>query len=217
MLDLLDKELERRGHRFCRFADDCNIYVKSERAGDRVMASISEFIKKTLKLKVNKQKSAVAKVYKRQFLGFSFTSSIKQPKKRISAKAINNFKGKIKELTKAGKGKSMIRVIANIRVYVRGWLAYYGRCETPSVLKKLESWLYRRLRCAYWRQWKTGVNRAKQLRKLGVETQLAKQTAGTNKGPWNTSMSPALSIALPKTYFEKLGVPKMICANVSLR
>ena len=110
------------------------------------MKSVSEFIEKTLKLKVNEQKSAVAKVYRRQFLGFSFTSNMKHPKKRISSKAIVQFKDKIRELTKAGKGKSMTRVIANIRVYVGGWLAYYGHCETPSVLKKLESWLYSPLR-----------------------------------------------------------------------
>ncbi len=110
----------------------------------------------------------------------------------------------------------MERVVAKIKVYVQGWLAYYGYIETQSVLTKLESWLHRKLRCAYWRQWKTGVNRGKQLRKLGVGNKLSRQTAGSSKGPWHISMSPALSYALPKAYFQKLGLPKMACRSKTL-
>jgi len=210
MLDLLDKKLEERGHKFCRFADDCNIYVKSKRAGERVMEGVTKYLETKLKLKVNQEKSAVAKAYTRQFLGFSFTSGRKS-KRRISHKAINSFKDKIRELTKAGKGKSMGRVIAKIKVFMRGWLAYYGQCETQSVLSRLESWLFRKLRCAYWRQWKTGANRGKKLRALGVGDALLRQTAGSGKGPWHVSMSPALSYALPRAYFVKQGLPKMVC------
>ena len=207
ILDLLDKELEKRGHRFCRFADDCNTYVKSKRAGDRVMRSLEIFINKRLKLKVNQEKSAVEKAYKRKFLGFSFTSA-KIPKRRISPESVKRFKTKIQELTKAGKGRSMKQVTTRLKEYLTGWLGYYGFCETESVLRKLESWVHRRIRCAYWKQWKTGPNRSKQLRKLGVGKQLARQTAGTNKGSWHTSMSPALSYAFPNAYFSKeFGLP----------
>lgn len=207
ILDLLDKELEKRGHRFCRFADDCNTYVKSKRAGDRVMKSLEIFINKRLKLKVNQEKSAVEKAYKRKFLGFSFTSA-KSPKRRISPEPERRFKTKIRELTRAGKGNSMEQITTRLKEYLTGWLGYYGFCETESVLRKLESWMHRRIRCAYWKQWKTGPNRAKQLRKLGVGKQLARQTAGTNKGSWHTSMSPALSYAFPKAYFSKeFGLP----------
>jgi RNA-directed DNA polymerase len=210
MLDLLDKELEQRGHKYCRFADDCNVYVHSKRAGDRVMKSLVAFITKKLKLKVNEQKSGVDKVYRRQFLGFSFTSG-KMPKRRISPKAINKFKEKVQKLTLASKGMCMENVINQLSKYIKGWLAYFKHCETPHTLADLESWMRRKLRCAYWRQWKNGENRAKQLRKLGVGKNLATQTAGTNKGPWHSSMSPALSIALSNAYFENLGLPRLVC------
>lgn len=210
MLDLLDKELERRGHRYCRYADDCNVYVKSERAGNRVMNSLRLFITKKLKLKVNEQKSMVAKVYRCSFLGFSFTSG-KTPKRRIAPAAIKRLKEKIRKYTQTGKGMCMERVITNLGKYLTGWLAYYGHCQTPSVLTDLEGWMRRRLRYAFWRQWKTGKNRSIQLRRRGVGYDLSIQTAGTNKGPWHTSFSPALCIGMSNEYFEKLGLPRLRC------
>lgn len=210
MLDLLDKELEQRGHKYCRFADDCNVYVKSKRAGDRVMKSLGVFISKKLKLKVNEQKSGVDTVNKRRFLGFSFTNG-KVPKRRIAPKALRKFKEKVRKITRTSKGMCMENVINQLSKYTKGWLAYFNHCETPSVLDKLESWMRRKLRCAYWRQWKTDKNRAKQLRKLGVGDDLAKQTAGTNKGPWHSSLNQAMSIALSNAYFENLGLPRFVC------
>lgn len=207
LLDLFDKELERRGLRFCRYADDCNVYVKSDRAGHRVMASLSSFLTTKLKLKVNEQKSAVSRVYRRSFLGFSFTSG-KTPKRRIAPEAIERFKKKVQEYTITSKGMSMEKVMVDLAKYLRGWLSYFGFCQTPSVLKDLEGWLHRRLRCAFWRQWKTGKNKGIQLRRRGVGYKLSRNTAGTNKGPWHTSNSPALCIALSGDYFKKCGLPQ---------
>jgi len=210
MLDLLDKELERRGHKFCRYADDCNVYVRSMRAGKRVMQSLTNFIEKKLKLKVNQSKSAVDGICRRNFLGFTFTSD-ENPKIRLSPKAIKQFKDRVRKLTLAGKGTRMNKVIAFTAKYCKGWLAYFNVCNTPSKLKELVSWLRRKLRAIFWKQWKTGVNRYKQLRKLGINYDLAKQTAGSNKGRWRISLSPALCIGLPNSYFEKRGIPKFIC------
>ena len=210
MLDILDKELIKRKHKFCRFADDCNIYVRSLRAGQRVMSSIMSFIEKKLKLKVNQTKSAVDKTYKRQFLGFAFTNN-KAPKIRIAPKAIKRFKDKVRGITITGKAICMENVIENMSRYSRGWLAYFSYCQTPSTLDRLKAWMQRKLRCAYWRQWKNGKNRFKQLRKLGVEYDLANQTAGTNKGPWRISNSPGLSIALTNAYFRNSGIPNFVC------
>lgn len=210
VLDLLDKELERRGHRHCRYADDCNVYVHTERAGIRVMNSLKTFITKKLKLRVNEEKSAVARIQDRSFLGFSLTGG-KTPKRRIAPKAIKRLKGKIREYTRAGKGMCMEKIIKDLGKYLRGWLAYYGHCQTPSVLARIESWIYRRLRCAYWRQWKRGKNRFKQLRRMGIGIDLAALTAGTNKGPWHSSRNLGVQMAMSKAYLKELGIPSLKC------
>jgi RNA-directed DNA polymerase len=211
MLDLLDKELERRGHKFCRFADDCNVYVRSQRAGERVMQSLNNFIEKKLKLKINRNKSKVDKVHKRDFLGFSFTTSRENPRIKISPKAIRRFKEVIRKITLAGKWTNTQKVIERIKVYSEGWLAYFGYSQTPSVLSKLASWLRRKLRCMFWRQWKTGKNRYTQLRKLGIQHELASITAGSNKRQWRMSISRSVSTALSNAYLHGLGIPKFTC------
>src|SRR2546423_3807270 len=162
VLDELDLELARRGHRFVRYADDSNIYVRSERAGQRVMERVKRFITDKLKLKVNESKSAVAKPQERKFLGFSFTGG-KELKRRIAPKAIDRFKERVREITHKARGKSMKQVMEELAQYVRGWRGYFGFCETPSVLQGLDSWVRRRLRCAFWRQWKTGRQRFAEL------------------------------------------------------
>ncbi len=209
VLDELDRELQRRGHRFARYADDCNIYVRSQRAGQRVMESVSQFITHRLKLKVNEQKSAVAQPWERKFLGFSFTGE-REPRRRIAPKAIARFKGRIRELTKRTRGTSLAKMVENTSIYLRGWLGYFGSCQTPSVLKGLESWLRRRLRAVAWKQWKRGRKRFRELCQRGVSRELAAQTAGSSHGPWRIAQSPALSIALPNTYFLSLGLPPMV-------
>ena len=208
VLDELDRELTARGHRFVRYADDCNIYVRSERAGQRVMESVKRFIERKLKLQVNASKSAVAKPQERTFLGFSFTGGA-QPKRRIAPKAKRRFKDKIRELTRRRKGESLPQRIEELAQYLRGWRSYFGFCETPSVLKELDSWVRRRLRCAYWIQWKTGRRRFDALVGLGVSRELAANTAGSNRGPWRLSRSIAVSHALSNAYFDSLGVPRL--------
>jgi RNA-directed DNA polymerase len=208
VLDEFDRELERRGLRFARYADDSNIYVRSRRAGERVMASISAFITTKLKLKVNQQKSAVARPWERKFLGFSFTSN-REPKRRIAPKAVIRFKERVRELTSRTRGVSIERRAEELARYLKGWLGYFGKCQTPSELQGLEEWTRRRLRSAIWKQWKRGTVRFAELQKRGVGKDLAAQTAGSAHGPWRLANSPALAIALPNAYFDSLGIPRL--------
>jgi RNA-directed DNA polymerase len=208
VLDELDRELERRGLRFTRYADDSNIYVRSRRAGERVMESITRFIATKLKLKVNEQKSAVARPWERKFLGFSFTAN-REPKRRLAPKAVLRFKEKVRELTRRTRGVSMERMAEELARYQRGWIGYFGKCQTPSVLQGLEEWTRRRLRSVIWKQWKRGKVRFAELRKRGVGKDLAAQTAGSAHGPWRLAHSPALAFALPNAYFDSLGIPRL--------
>ena len=205
MLDVLDKELEKRGHRFVRYADDCNIYVRSQRAGERVLAGIEKFLERRLKLKINKAKSAVAKPSVRKFLGFSFTGGT-EPRRRIAPQAIARLKAKVRELTRRTCGKSLAQVAKELSTYLVGWRGYFGFCQTPSVLHKLDRWIRRRLRAIAWKQWKRGPARFAELRRRGVGRDLAAQTAGSPRGPWRLAASPALNIALPNDFFGSLGL-----------
>jgi RNA-directed DNA polymerase len=208
VLDELDRELEHRGHRFARYADDCNIYVRSRRAGARVMESITGFITTKLKLKVNAQKSAVERPWRRKFLGFSFTNAA-VPKRRIAPKAVERFKGRVRELTRRTRGVGIERMANDLSQYLRGWIGYFGKCETPSVLRGLDKGIRRRLRSAIWKQWKRGKVRFAELIKRGVSKNLAAQTAGSAHGPWRLANSPALAMALPNAYFDSLGIPRL--------
>jgi RNA-directed DNA polymerase len=212
VLDELDRELERRGHRHVRYADDCNIYVRSQRAGERVMENITRFLATKLKLKVNQAKSAVARPRDRKFLGFSFTSD-KQPRRRIALKAILRFKERIRELTCRTRGISMEQRAKELSAYLRGWRGYFGFCQTPSVLDALDTWLRRRLRSVLWKQWKRGSRRFAHLRQRGIGRDLAAQTAGSPHGPWRIAHSPALNIALPNAYFDSLGLPRLTASH----
>jgi RNA-directed DNA polymerase len=205
MLDVLDKELEKRGHRFVRYADDCNIYVRSQRAGERVMAGIERFLEKRLKLKVNKAKSAVAKPSVRKFLGFSFTRE-PLPRRRIAPQAIARFKARVRELTRRTGGRSLAQIVKELSVYLIGWRGYFGFCQTPSVLRALDEWIRRRLRAIAWKQWKRGPARFAELRRRGVGRVLAAKTVSSPRAPWRLSNSPALDIALPKALFGSLGL-----------
>src|SRR5246127_701152 len=208
VLDEFDRELERRGLRFARYADDSNIYVRSRRAGERVMESLTRFITTKLKLKVNELKSAVARPWERKFLGFSFTRAA-LPKRRIAPKAVERFKGRVRELTSRTRGVSVERMAEELSRYLRGWIGYFGNCETPSVLRGLDEWTRRRLRSVIWKQWKRGTRRFAELRKRGVSDDLAAQTAGRAHGPWQLANSPALALALPNAYFASLGIPPL--------
>ena len=209
LLDEWDRELERRGHRFVRYADDCNIYVKSERAGQRVMEGMKRFLARKLRLKVNESKSSVARPKDLKFLGFSFTSG-EVVKRRIAPQSIKRFKARIRELTRRTRGISIERMIEGLRRYMIGWRSYFGFCETPSILRDLESWTRRRLRCFQWKQWKRGTVRFKELRRKGIGKDLAAKTAGSAHGPWRLSHSPALSIAMPNAFFTSLRLPSLV-------
>lgn len=209
VLDDLDRELERRGHRFVRYADDCNVYVRSERAGYRVMESVSNFITGKLKLKVNQSKSHIGRPRECKFLGFRMVAG-KKSKRSIAPVALARFKDRVRELTSRTRGVTIKQMIEQLNRYLIGWRGYFGFCETPSVLKELDSWIRRRLRSVVWKQWKRGKKRFAKLRQLGVGKDLAAQTAGSAHGPWRISRSPALSYALPNTYFSTLGLAQLI-------
>src|SRR6202022_1501024 len=208
VLDELDRELERRGHCFVRYADDCNIYVRSERAGQRVMKSITKFITQKLKLKVNESKSAVARQQERKFLGFSFTTG-PDIKRRIAPKSLERFKQRIRDTTRQAKGVSIKTIMDELAQYMRGWRGYYGFCETPEVLIALTRWVRLRLRAALWRQWKTPRRRRAALIANGVSEWAARKTAGSGRGPWYLARSRALSTGLSNAYFKSLGLPSL--------
>ena len=206
LLDELDRELERRGHRFVRYADDCNIYVRSRRAGERVLASVRGFLEKRLKLKVNELKSAVDRPWRRRILGFTFTSN-RGYRLSVSAKAIDALKQTVRDLTQRTRGRTLKQIIDELRITLLGWKAYFARAEVISPLRELDKWIARRLRCYQWKQWGSRGYRA--LRALGVSRELAWNTAKSAHGAWRLSRSPALSYAMPSAYFARLGLPTL--------
>ena len=211
VLDDLDKELARRGLRFCRYADDCNIYVRSRRAGERVMASVSKFLTLRLKLKVNETKSAVARPEERKFLGFSISNDGSE--RRIAPKALDKFKARIRDMTCRTRGKSLPQVVDELKPYLIGWRSYFDFCQTPRVLTNLEAWTRRRLRMYLWQQWQNGHNRFKELRRRGVPKFLAAVAAGSPTGFWRMSGHPAVQMALRNHAFDALGLPRLYIAR----
>jgi RNA-directed DNA polymerase len=207
VLDDLDKELERRGHRFCRYANDCNIYVRSRRAGERVMASVSRFLTQKLRLKVNEAKSAVARPEERKFLGFSIANDGSE--RRIAPNALNKFKAQIRDMTRRTRGISLPQMVKDLALYLLGWRGYFGFCQTPRVLTNLEAWIRRRLRLYLWRQWQNGPNRFQELRRRGVPKFHAAVAAGSSTGFWRMSGHPAVQQALRNSYFDGLGLPRL--------
>jgi RNA-directed DNA polymerase len=206
VLHALDCELERRGHRFARYADDCNVYVRSARAGHRVMASLTLFITTRLKLKVNAAKSAVAPARERTFLGFSFTHG-QRPKRRLAEKVLVRFRARVRKLTRRVRGVSLRQMVKELAAYLLGWRAYFGFCETPTILRRLDKWIRRRLRAVVWKQWHRPGTRFRELRKRGVNAKDAILTARSNRGPWRVTLTAALCWALPGAVFDSLGLP----------
>jgi len=200
VLDVLDKELEKRGHNFVRYADDCNIYVSSQRAGERVMHSLKKFLGVRLKLKVNESKSAVARPWSRKFLGFTVSS--RGTRCKVSPETVSRFKKKVRELTLKSRGISLRQMIKEVSVYLKGWIGYYKLAEIKSIFYDLDKWIRRRLRARLWKQWKSRGYR--ELRKRGVDQELAWNTFKSAHGPWRLSHSPALEMALPVSFFDKL-------------
>ena len=211
MLDDLDQELTRRGHRFCRYADDCNIYVRSRRAGERVMASVCRFLTTKLRLKVNESKSAVARPEERKFLGFSIANDGSE--RRIAPKALDRFKMRVRELTRRTRGISLAQLVEQLAPYLIGWRGYFSFCQTPRVLSNLDAWIRRRLRMYLWRQWKNGRNRFQELRRRGVPKFQAAVAAGSPTGFWRMSGHPAVQQALRNAYFDSIGLPRVAASE----
>ncbi len=211
MLDLLDKELEARGHKHVRYADDCNIYVKSQKAGERVMKTVTDFITRKLKLKVNKFKSKVDRVNKRKFLGFrllpwNLKDGSKQVKIGISPESLEKFKERVRAITSKNRGISIQLMIKQLSTYLTGWIGYYGNSETPSILRDLDSWIRRRIRCYQLKQWKKSQSKQKGLTGFGVPASIAAGTSYSSKGTWRLSHCPAIQMAMDTEYFEKIGL-----------
>jgi RNA-directed DNA polymerase len=207
VLDELDRELSKRGYRFVRYADDENIYVKSETAGRRVMDSVTKFITKRLKLKVNEEKSAVDRPWNRKFLGFTFTS--KDKRRKVAPRAIERFKDKVRFITRRTRGRSLEQVIAELRTFIRGWMNYFKYAETKQDFKLLDSWIRRKLRCLVWKQWQRSGTRYRNLCKHGVIKFVAWVTSKSGRGPWRLSNSPAMLTALTGKWFSSLGLPSL--------
>lgn len=205
LLDEFDKELEARGHRFVRYADDCNIYVKSARSGERVLASVTRYLSNRLKLKVNSEKSAVDRPWNRSFLGLTFS---RRRKRKVSDESIQRFKYRVRQITKRTRGRSIEAIYKELSAYMRGWKAYFGIAEVKSPLLDLAKWVRRKLRCYLWKQW--GRSGYRQLRKRGIDRWLAWNTAKSAHGPWRLSGSPALRYALPTKYFVAVGIPELV-------
>jgi len=194
-------ELERRGLRFVRFADDCVIYVKSKRAGDRVMKSVSRFISRKLKLKVNETKSNVTQPGYSQYLGFGFTISKKAPKIRIHSKSLKRFRGRVREITMRSRGRSIGQVVQELNEYIEGWWGYFSLCETRSNLRVLNAWVVRRLRAYLWEQWKLPRTKVRELINRGIPKYWAAKVGTTRKGPWRLSANSTVAKAIPVSYF----------------
>jgi RNA-directed DNA polymerase len=209
LLDDLDKELEKRGHAFCRYADDCNIYVRSERAGQRVLASITRFLTSKLKLKVNSEKSAVARPWVRKFLGYSMTFH-KQPRLKVAPAVVDRIKEKLKDIFRAGRGRSMRTVIEELKPILRGWVNYFRLAEVKGIFEELDGWIRRKLRCILWRQWKRSHTRAKNLMRYGLGEERAWKSATNGRGPWWNSGASHMNQCFPKRFFDQLGLVSLL-------
>jgi RNA-directed DNA polymerase len=210
LLDELDKELERRGHTFCRYADDCNIYVQSRSSGERVMKSITSFLDRRLRLKVNAEKSAVARPWERKFLGYSLTSN-RAPRLKVAKESVKRLKGKLREIFRRGRGRNLGKLIADeLTPLLRGWMNYFRLAEVKNVFEELDSWIRRKLRCLIWRHWKRTITRAKGLMQRGLDEVRAWASATNGRGPWWNAGASHLHAAFPKSYFDR-------CELLSLR
>ncbi len=209
LLDELDKELERRGHKFCRYADDCNIYVRSRLAGERVMKSVSAFLAQRLRLKVNTEKSAVARPWARKFLGYTMTWH-KEPRLKVAPESLRRLKVKVRTILREGRGRSLPQAIKDLNQLLRGWMQYFRLAEVKGAFEELDGWLRRKLRCLLWRQWKRPFARAKNLMKRGLEELRAWKSATNGRGAWWNAGASHMNEAFPKSYFDRLGLISLL-------
>ena len=216
LLDDLDRELERRKLAFCRYADDCNIYVGSRVAGERVMRGVRVFLEETLHLRVNVLKSAVARPWVRKFLGYTFTAQ-RESRLRIAKPSVQRLMDRVRELLRAGRGRSLRHTIEELNPLLRGWINYFRLTESRTVLEELDGWVRRRLRCLLWRQWKRGTTRARKLRALGLSAQRARLSSGNGRGAWWNAGAAHLNLALPAAYFTSKGLVSLLHAQQRLQ
>jgi RNA-directed DNA polymerase len=209
LLDDLDKELESRGHAFCRYADDCNIYVRSRKAGERVMASLTRFLNERLKLRVNPEKSAVDRPWNRKFLGYSMTFH-KTPRLKVASKSVERFKEKLRITFHHARGCNLQRFIQKLTPVLRGWVNYFRLTEVKGILDELDQWIRRKLRCLLWRRWKRAITRAKNLMRRGIKEARAWKSATNGRGPWWNAGAGHMNEAFPKKYFDKLGLVALL-------
>ena len=209
LLDELDKELEKRGHRFVRYADDCNLYVQSRRSGERVMASLTRFLEKRLKLKVNVAKSAVDRPWQRTFLGYSMTFH-KKPRLKVADSSVKRLKANLRQVFRRGRGRSLKKVIEESTPKLRGWIAYFRLAEVKGIFEELDGWIRRKLRCIVWRQWKRSFTRAKNLMRRGLPEQRAWKSAQNGRGPWYNSGASHMNDAFRKSFFDNLGLVSLV-------
>jgi RNA-directed DNA polymerase len=209
LLTDLDRELEKRGHRFCRYADDCNIYVGSERAGQRVMAAVTAFLERRLKLKVNAEKSAVARPWQRKFLGYSMTWH-QEPKLRIAEPSRRRFAEKVRKALRAARGRNLKRIIEDLNPLLRGWVSYFRLTEAKGVLEELDGWIRHKLRTLLWRQWKRNHARARNLMRAGLSEARAWQSATNERGPWWNGGASHMNEAFPKSWFDRQGLVSLL-------
>jgi RNA-directed DNA polymerase len=209
ILDDLDKELDRRRHHYCRYADDCNIYVGSKRAGERVMKSISGFLERRLRLQINREKSAVDRPWKRVFLGFSMTWD-KVPRLRVAPSSVLRFKSNLKRAFRQGKGRNLSRFVEELKSVLQGWINYFQLTEVKNTFEELDGWIRRRLRCILWRQWKRSFARARNLMKRGLGEEQAWTSATNGRGPWWNSGAAHMNLAFPKSFFDQLGLVSLL-------
>jgi group II intron reverse transcriptase/maturase len=213
LLDELDKELEARGHRFVRYADDCNVYVQSRRSGERVMASLSRFLEGRLKLKVNAAKSAVGRPWQRTFLGYSMTFHQK-PRLKVADSSVKRFKTTLRQVFRRGRGHSLKQIIEESTPKLRGWIDYFRLAEVKGIFEELDGWIRRKLRCILWRRWKRSFTRARNLMQRGLSEQRAWQSAQNGRGPWYNSGASHMNDAFRKSFFDHLG---LVCLVDRLR
>jgi len=215
LLDDLDKELERRGHRFCRYADDCNVYVKSKAAGERVMESIARYLEKRLRLKINRDKSAVDRPWNRKFLGYTMTPH-HRPKLKVSPQSVKRAKAHIREIVRKGRGRSLPKVIGEITPFLRGWVAYFRLSQVKNVFEELDQWIRRKLRCILWRQWKKPRTRAGKMIRLGIERVRAFASASNGHGPWWNAGASHMNAAITAKWLAQRGLTSLLAEHQRL-
>jgi RNA-directed DNA polymerase len=216
LLTDLDRELERRQLAFCRYADDCNIYVGSRVAGERVMRGVGAFLEKVLHLRINAAKSGVARPWRRKFLGFSFTAH-RESRLRVAPESVRRLTQRVRELLRRGRGWSLRHAIEALNLLLRGWIGYFRLTESSGVLEDLDGWLRRRLRCLLWRQWKRPRTRARKLRALGLSAERARLSGGNGRGPWWNAGASHLNLVLPAAYFTRMGLVSLLAEQQRLQ